>query len=547
MTGSPPKRIGDPRPSLVPTSLLPCLAALLLLAGCEGTVQGPGQGDAGSTDGTVMPREDLGSPVADGPVKHPHDGAARPPDGPNKPTDKKAPKADGPKIPSDGKVPKQDKAVKKCGNKKCEPGETCASCPGDCGKCGPCHPGCPGGYFCYLNKCVKKAISKAPVKDPFYSEADKLSKCPFNTMQWWAGKGDRDITFIATTDTHATDSAKGCSVNSSHNGDEHAKMRLALNSANVKPHVWPSGASFWRQGKVYDHIRGVLIAGDLTDAGSDPVPAGTQLGHDCREYTAYRAGYGRCGNEGKVKFPIYEAYGNHDFPRVAGSGDPKYHPVITYLDGITAAHRPGSSKDMYDDPTPGTGHHAWRWDDIWFVNLNLKPGDKKEVIAGSAGTRLAYPHGPLTFLKKFLVGRAKNKTRQIVILSHYGLNSARVSGAERGAFCKLIYQAQNGKGPFANQKLSKNYPVAAQIHGHNHHSPEYKLWSCPSPYSSIKIPRFSVGTPLYKGKNNKGKLQFTIIRLGNKRLEAVGVAASASNPTGKWSYVYKKMLYVMNK
>ena len=134
-----------------------------------------------------------------------------------------------------------------------------------------------------------------------------------------------------------------------------------------------------------------------------------------------------------------------------------------------------------------------------------------------------------------------------MILSHYGLGSSRVSNAERSDFCQLIYQAQNGKGPFSGQKLSKNYPVAAHLFGHNHHLPEYKLYTCPSPYNSIKVPRFSVGTPLYKGSQNNGKLHFTIIRLGEKRLEAVGVGVNASSPTGSWSYVFKKMLYVMNK
>jgi len=530
------------------TTVRPVLFALMLAAGCEGYLLGPDQDDARARggdmltiparDGLVFPGEDLAGPAKDALIFPGKDLASPAKDGKVKPP----PKPDGP-------APKPDKAVvvKKCGNGKCEPGESCSSCPGDCGKCVPCHPGCPGGYFCYLNKCVKKAISTAPVKDLFLSEADKLYKCPFNPMHWWAGKGDRDITFIATTDTHATDSASGCSKNGSHTGDEHTKLRAALNSANAKPHVWPSGANFWRQGKAYDHIRGVLIAGDLTDAGSDPNPAGTQLGHDCREYTAYRAAYGRCGNEGKVKFPIYEAYGNHDFPRVSGSGDAKYHPVISYLDAITAAHRPGSSKDLYDDPTPGTGHYAWRWDDVWFVNLNLKAGNKKEVIPGSTGTRLAYPHSPLDFLTKFLKARSKNKSRQIVILAHYSPTSSRVSSSERSDFCKLIYQAQYGKGPFSSERLSKNYPVAAFLHGHDHHLPEYKLWTCPSPYSSIKIPRFSVGNPLYKGSKHPGKLNFTIIRLGEKRLEAVGVKASASNPTGSWSYVYKKMMYVVNK
>ena len=53
--------------------------------------------------------------------------------------------------------------------------------------------------------------------------------------------------------------------------------------------------------------------------------------------------------------------------------------------------------------------------------------------------------------------------------------------------------------------------------------------------------------PVDKGVKpvDKGKLHFTIMRLGNKKLEAVGVSASATSPTGKWSYVHKTLLKIM--
>jgi len=380
-------------------------------------------------------------------------------------------------------------------------------------------------------------------QDPNPSEGEALTQCTSDTQQWWRSNKDRDITFVAFGDTQTSSLATGCRVHSQFRKKQAKLMRDAINS--VDAHEWPGGAGFHNEGELYDHVRGVLIAGDLTQSGSDSVPAG-KLSHDCPEYTVYRNSYGRCGNEGLLKLPVYEGYGNHDFPWMKGGGDPEYHPVIEYLDGITAAHRPGQPSDLYDDPASGTGHYAWRWDDVWFVNLDLKPGWLDEVIE-KKHTRIAAPHDSLGFLQSFLESLDTSETRQIVVMTHYPLSSSRIRSEERKAFCRLLSRAQSGKKPFADQKLSSAFPVI-HIHGHTHHAPSYRKFTCPGAYSGIQIPSFNVGTPLYPNPHNgPGKLHFTVFRLGNKYLEVAGVSAKKANPKGKWSYVLRKRLKILHE
>lgn len=383
--------------------------------------------------------------------------------------------------------------------------------------------------------------------DPYPSEAIPLGKCAADTMQWWRGAGLRDITFVAFGDSQAADMSPGCSPDAQYADDQNTLQRQAINS--ITAHNWPAGANggaFFNEGSPYDHVRGVAVAGDLTQNGSEAVPVGTQLGHDCREYTLYRQAFGRCGTEGALLFPVYEAYGNHDFPWIAGVGDPNYHPVVDYLDQITAAHRPGEAADLYDDPSPGTNHFAWRWDDMWFVNLDVKPGTEVEVLEKN-GFRHVSPLDSLGFFRKFLDSRSATTTRQIVVMTHYPIGSSRILDSERTAFCKLISDAQNGTGPFANQKLAKTNPVI-YIHGHTHAAPAVSTWTCPAPHASVSFPIFDVGTPFYQANpNGPGRLHFTVMRIGGNRVEAAGVSADAKNPTGPWTYLHKTRLDIMNQ
>ncbi len=405
----------------------------------------------------------------------------------------------------------------------------------DPNNCGGCGGSCAADELCNAGVCEDVGL----VRD-----------CDFDPMQWWRSPEShetRDITFVAFGDTHASDPNPVCRRSGSYAVDQNYLMAEAVNSTLPSifwdAHVWPAGSSFYRESEPFDHVRGVVIAGDLTNTGSESIPAGALV---CREYLAYRDAFGRCGDEGRLQFPVYDLYGNHDFPRSASPGDVSYHPVIDHLDRITAAHRPGAASSLYDDPSGGTGHYAWRWDDIWFVNVNVKPGNELEYLPGDDNMRIVDPHGSRGFFTDFLSSRANNRHRQIVVVAHYPLWSGRISHDEKESFCRRIHNAQNGTGSFSGRKLSRENPIVAYVHGHNHHVPEYRTWTCPSPYDDITIPHFSVGTPAYASDRHDGDLHFTIFRLGSHRLEVVGVSAPAADPTGPWTYLYAERLGIMN-
>lgn len=389
-----------------------------------------------------------------------------------------------------------------CGDGSCAAPESCSSCPADCGACP--------------------------------TDADVLTKCTSSPMQWWA-KPNRDLTFVAFGDTQAQDPTAGCDHFDGYDPAQNTKLRDALNSLGA--HVWPSGAPFTRAGKPFDRIRGAIVVGDLTQAGNEAHPMSAVA---CHEYAAYRAVFGRCGTEGKLAYPLYEGYGNHDFPYLPGSGDASYHPVVDLLDRITADHRPGDPADVFDDPVAGTAHYAWRWDDVWFVHLNLMAGSVDEPIVDEGATRITAPHGALRFLEAFLKSRSPSTSRQIVVLTHYGMNSGRVSPSEKVAFCRILDEARKGTGSFGAQRLASANPVLGNIHGHTHNPADTAPWVCPDPFGAISFPRFDAGTPFLEDPKNSGSLHFSVFRIGNSNLEAVGVRASKDAPTGPWAYTYQQ-------
>ncbi|MFY8201756.1 MAG: hypothetical protein ACOVLE_13855, partial [Pirellula staleyi] len=60
---------------------------------------------------------------------------------------------------------------------------------------------------------------------------------------------------------------------------------------------------------------GVIHAGDLIDSGDKDSPNHRKMQRT--EWSNYAADYGLTGQDGRLKLPLYEVYGNHDSP----SGD----------------------------------------------------------------------------------------------------------------------------------------------------------------------------------------------------------------------------------
>lgn len=94
--------------------------------------------------------------------------------------------------------------------------------------------------------------------------------------------------------------------------------------------------------------RGVLHIGDMTNDGKR------------EQWEMFVRDYGLTGKDGRLKWPVYEAYGNHD-------GGPKT-PV---RDGIRARNPNRVGLTAISD---NGLHYSWDWDGIHFINLGIIHG-----------------------------------------------------------------------------------------------------------------------------------------------------------------------------
>jgi len=205
-----------------------------------------------------------------------------------------------------------------------------------------------------------------------------------------AGTQRKELTFFVAGDSHF--GAK----------DMEAPNRALVEQMNALPGTdYPSSVG----GQVADP-RGVLFMGDMTDSSEES------------EWRQFEALYGLTGRDGLLRFPIYEAIGNHDY-----IGDSPIIPLVK------ARH--------------GSLVYSWDWDDVHFVCLDMYPDP----------TNLAW------FAKD--IARA-GKKRPLVIFFHYSIE---------GPYSNMWEEAN--KAAFARALEGLN--VLAIFHGHYHRAGHY-LW-----------------------------------------------------------------------
>lgn len=279
-----------------------------------------------------------------------------------------------------------------------------------------------------------------------------------------------DITFFITSDTHY-----GV-------GDDEAipANRTVIDLMNAMPQTaYPDAV-----GGTVDRPRGVVVTGDLTqDARRE-------------EWDWFAADYGVNG-EGRVQFPVYESWGNHD---QHGSD------VTAVTRGIAARNqsRPGLS-----NLSENGYHYAWDWDGVHFVQLNIYPG------SGSGDPNSwGCPHDSLEFLQKDLSAAVGGSGRPVVLFCHFafdGWGLTNWSAAEQEAF----YQAV---APYKDN-------IIALFGGHGHAALE-GTWN--------GIPYYEVSATQPTTDDNG----FTVVNITDSRL----VVATYRSADQTWNPVFQKPL-----
>lgn len=233
----------------------------------------------------------------------------------------------------------------------------------------------------------------------------------------------RDVTFLFTADTHYGANAYA---------DDEAANKLTIDNMNALPGTAYPGSI----GGIVGTPRGLLIAGDLTDAGHyidfyglhvPPLP----------DIDGWDDDFGING-EARIRYPVFEGYGNHDVA----------DPDLWVLQGIRARNLLRSQPlHLSDDGL----HYSWDWDDVHFVNLNIYPG--ADTLAANS----------LSFLIDDLATRVGDSGRPVILYHHYGFDSFSKqprwwTEAERDAYAAAI----------------ADYNVAGIFHGHLHTTLSYQ-------------------------------------------------------------------------
>lgn len=227
-----------------------------------------------------------------------------------------------------------------------------------------------------------------------------------------AEKSTGDLTFFAVSDTHYGLSPRG--------DEEIPKLVEKMNKLPGTEFPAVLGG-----GKVGTPI-GVLHIGDSTQSGKKP------------EWEMFVRDYGLTGKDGKLTYPVYESFGNHDSDLVRKGIIERNKTRI----GLTAVATNGL-------------HYSWDWNNIHFVCLGVSPGLKKRPYD---------PDNSLLFLEEDLKKHVGASGRPVLLLHHFGFDKGHSMNwwkdEERAAYYDLI----------------KNYNVIGIIHGHAH-KPEIYQWN----------------------------------------------------------------------
>lgn len=191
--------------------------------------------------------------------------------------------------------------------------------------------------------------------------------------------------------------------------------------------------------------RGVIHGGDIIDSGD-------KNGADYRrmqetELAAFVADYGLTGREGRLRYPVFEVYGNHDAPQ--GEGE-----VIT-----TMRERNRARQGLMNVSENGL-HSSWEWGGVHFVCLGIVVGALPEPVR----RRRFNAQGSYQFLADDLRRNVGDSGKAVVITHH-------VDVARYSVPCNALQNANAEWDPCdvrGYHTLLQTYNIRAILHGHTH-------------------------------------------------------------------------------
>ncbi len=228
-----------------------------------------------------------------------------------------------------------------------------------------------------------------------------------------------DVTFFVSSDSHY-----GRENNAAIN-------RRVIDEMNALPGTpLPSSVG----GGIVRTPRGVVLNGDLLDEGFDKETAPTIWAEFCRDY-------GLTGSDGRLCFPVYEGFGNHDGGPTKSFVRPGIKERNPKRIGLNAVSENGL-------------HYSWDWDQVHLVQLNLFGGSGPQDVKGVNGPEHD-PEGSLDFLRDDLAKRVGTSGRPVIAFQHFAWDGGMSD-----------WWTADAKDRFYTEV--KPYRIACLINGHSH-------------------------------------------------------------------------------
>lgn len=268
-----------------------------------------------------------------------------------------------------------------------------------------------------------------------------------------------DITFFVSSDTHYGRSDNGY------------LNQLTIDMMNSAPGMELPSA--FGGGRVATP-RGVVLNGDLLDNGTNAEAD--------KYWKQFEADYGLNGSDGRLAYPVYEGFGNHDGGPATSVSRKAIRERNKDRVGLTAVSKNGL-------------HYSWDWDDVHLVQLNIFGGDGPQDVMNVPGPS----HDPelaLAFLKEDLNKNVGRTGKKVILLQHFGW----VGGMS-------TWWTPEAKERYF--QAIKSFNVIALINGHSHGA-EFIPWK-----DFLTIHNGATTRP------ETGKGDFMIVRIKNNELSVI--------------------------
>ncbi len=282
-----------------------------------------------------------------------------------------------------------------------------------------------------------------------------------------------DVTFFVSSDSH---------YGRENNAAINRRVIDEMNALPGTPLPSSVGGGFVRT------PRGVILNGDLLDEGFNKDTAPALWAEFCRDY-------GLTGTDGRLCFPMYEGFGNHD------GG-----PTKSFVRAGIKERNP--KRIGLKEISPDGHHYSWDWDHLHLVQLNLfggaSPADVKGVNAAEHDPEMA-----LQFLHDDLARHVGSTGRRVITFQHFGWLGG-MADWWQGEAKERFYDEV------------KPYQVACLINGHSHGA-AFVPW-----HDLLTIHDGSTA----RGEGDNG--DFMVVRVTAKELIVI------QRKLGEWG-IYKRM------